>query len=253
MQIPQQALGPLERRDPALAGGVQQVQQVLQGVAHPFDALAQAVEFLRPRVADQPAGIEEEGTGEGPMPFMQPLRQGLAAQAGEGGPPLPAPQPRQQLEVAGGDERFAHRLEGQAPLPLQPFEGGPQGLALLARQEGQETGVEPLAQHIEVAAEAGAAGEGGDAAAAHPIRQLQGGGELVQGGAQPPQTDPELMQRLRIRIRQHRPLQVRQTPGVALDQREGVLAVAQGRQRGGVHQRGPHQLSPAWGRRAVSG
>ena len=179
------------------------------------------------------------------MPVVQPVRQGLLAQGGEAGLLLPAPEPRQQFQVAGGAERLGDRLKGQLPLPSQPLEGGPQGLALLGGKPGEDCALEPFLQHIEVTGEAGAAGEGGDAAAAHPLGQLQGGGELAQGGAKPPQADAELMQGFRVCIRQHLTMQGREAPRLALDLGQGVDAVAGGRKQGDVHQRSPGALSPA--------
>ena len=82
-------------------------------------------------------------------------------------------------------------------------------------------------EHIEVAAEAGAARHGCDAGGIHRLRQVEGGRELDQGGAQAAQADPKLVQGLWIAVGQNLRLELAEAPGLVLDQLQGVGAVGE--------------------------
>ena len=84
-----------------------------------------------------------------------------------------------------------------------------------------------MGEHIEIPAEAGAALHPRQPGLAHPLRQLQGRGEQVQGGAQPPQAHPQLVERLRIAALKHGGLELAEPAGLALDQLQGIGAVGQ--------------------------
>ena len=119
------------------------------------------------------------------------------------------------------------RLERLGPIAAQPLDHPSEAALLLGRNPGQQLLVQAHPQNIEITAEAGATGHDGDALRRRLPGQLQGRAELNQNRAQAPQADPQLMQGLRIAIRQHRRLKPAETAQLVLNQPLGKGTTAE--------------------------
>ena len=126
-------LGLAQFRQPGQQGGIEKGLEMLEGITHHLDPLAQPMQAFGPRVLGPPARLEEEIGGHRRLPVRKPLQQRQLTQGRVRGPALPAAQAGQQLEVAAAAEGLDQIAIGRLAVAGQTLQGGRQALPLQRR------------------------------------------------------------------------------------------------------------------------